>query len=130
MSLIAYTKDKNMDIITMDKLIKKFKTTSDNLELIQLLEFMGERLNLLTKKCLVNSPEQVKQVNKQEVSEQSEFLIKSFKITTSKLYLILGENEALEYEFNKDNISECYEYINSNRINKNVIGVLFKKISI
>ena len=96
MSLIEYAKDKNRDIVMMERLIKNFKNTSDNLQLIQLLEFMGERINVLTNKSLVNSPDKVKQNNKEKSVEQSNFQIKSFKITTSKLYLIMDKNEALE----------------------------------
>ena len=130
MSLIQYAKDKNMEVVTMDNLLKKFKKTSDDLELIQLLEYMSERINALTKNSSITPPKHLKENNKRCSVEQSNFQIESFKLTTSKLYLILGDNEALEYEFNKDNISKCYEFINSGRIDKSSIGTIFKKVSV
>ena len=130
MSLIEYAKDKNMDIVTMDNLLKKFKKNNDNLELIQLLEFMAERINILSKKTSTETSHKVKDGNKSHSSEQNGFQIQSFKMTTTKLYLIIGENQALEYEFNKDNISKCYELIDSGRIDKTLIGTIFKKVTI
>ena len=62
--------------------------------------------------------------------ESNEFIIKQFKITTDKLYLIMNKDEALEYEFKKEDMSKCYEIISSNRIAKSDIGTIFKKVSI
>lgn len=130
MSLIEYAKDKNMDIVTMDNLLKKFKKNNDNLELFQLLEFMAERINILSKKTSSEISHKVKEGSNSHSLEQNGFQIHSFKMTTTKLYLIIGENQALEYEFNKDNISKCYELIDSGRIDKTLIGTIFKKVSI
>ena len=98
--------------------------------MIQLLEFMAERINILSKKTSTETSHKVKDGNKSHSSEQNGFQIQSFKMTTTKLYLIIGENQALEYEFNKDNISKCYELIDSGRIDKTLIGTIFKKVSI
>jgi hypothetical protein len=134
MSLLEYAKDKNMDIVTMNNLVDKFKDNSYDIELVQLLQFMAEKINSLVKeqaKPSVDKKDTDKQSKKKEISkESSEFIIKSFKITTDKLYLIMNKNEALEYEFQKEDISKCYEIINSGRISKSDIGTLFKKVSI
>ena len=134
MSLLEYAKDKNMDVVTMDNLVQKFKDTSDDIELTQLLEFMAEKINLLMKQSSKKSIE--KQVttkqkkNKEFVKESNEFVIESFKITTNKLYLMMDKNEALEYEFQKEDLSKCFEMISSQRIAKSDIGTVFKKVSI
>tara|TARA_Y100000590_G_C15589556_1_gene965493 strand:- start:382 stop:771 length:390 start_codon:yes stop_codon:yes gene_type:complete len=129
MSLLEYAKDKNMDIVTMDNLVNKYKKKSDDIELLQLLEFMAEKINSLMKA----NPEisAGKQLLKNPVSkEQNSFIIKSFKVTSNKLYLILGKNEALMYEFKKENIGQCFEKISSERVLKSDIGTIFKKVTI
>ena len=68
--------------------------------------------------------------NKEIVKESNEFVIESFKITTNKLYLMMDKNEALEYEFQKEDLSKCFEMISSQRIAKSDIGTVFKKVSI
>ena len=130
MSLIEYAKDINMDIVTMDNLVKKFKKQNDNMELIQVIEFMAEKINILTNSSSSNISQKVTETKKLSFVEQDSFKIDSFKITTTKLYLIISEDEALEYEFDKDNISKCYEFINSDRIDKTSIGTIFKKVFI
>lgn len=134
MSLIEYAKDKNMDIVTMDNLVRKFKKQNDDMELIQLLEFMAERINTLTKNSSKNSSknvsDKVAETKKLPPVEQDSFKVESFKVTTTRLYLIISKDEALEYEFDKDNISKCYEFINSDRIDKTSIGTIFRKIFI
>ena len=134
MSLIEYANDKNMDIVTMDNLVKKFKKQNDDMELIQVIEFMAERINVLTnnssKSSSKNTSEKVTEIKKVPPVEQDGFKVNSFKVTTTKLYLIISKDEALEYEFDNDNISKCYEFINSDRIDKTSIGPIFKKVFI
>mgnify|MGYP001226500842 CR=1 FL=1 len=134
MSLLEYAKNKNMDVVTMDNLVKKFKDKNDDAELNELLQFMAEKINFLMKqssKESIKTQDTTKQTkNKEIVKEANEFIVKSFKITTDKLYLIMGKNEALEYKFEKDNISKCFEIITSQRISKSDIGTIFKKVSI
>jgi hypothetical protein len=132
MSLLEYAKNKNMDVITMDNLVQKFKDKNDDAELNELLQFMAEKINVLMKKSSKESiqeqdtPKQTK--NKAIVKEADEFIVQSVKITTNKLYLMIGKNEALEYEFQKEDISKCLEIITSQRISKSDIGTLFKKV--
>ena len=136
MSLIEYAKKQNMDVVTMNNLVKKFKKQNDDMDLIELLEFMAERINVLTNDSSKKSSEKpdMKHVQKKTESKkknavvQDSFKVKSFKVTTTKLYLIISKDEALEYEFDKDNISKCYEFINSDRIDKASIGTIFKKV--
>ena len=133
MSLLEYAKDKNMDIVTMDNLVKKFKDTSDDIELTQLLEFMSEKINVLMKESSKKSTQKEvisKQKNNVIVKESNEIVIKSFKITTDKLYLMINKSEALEYQFDKGDISQCYEIISTQRIAKTDIGNVFKKVSL
>lgn len=132
MSLLEYAKNKNMDVITMDNLVQKFKDKNDDVELNELLQFMAEKINFLMKKSSKESiekqdtPKQTK--NKAIIKEADEFIVQSVKITTNKLYLMIGKNEALEYEFQKEDISKCLEIITSQRISKSDIGTLFKKV--
>lgn len=132
MSLLEYAKNKNMDVVTMDNLVKKFKDKNDDAELNELLQFMAEKINFLMKKSSKESiekhdtPKQTK--NKAIIKESDEFIVKSVKITSNKLYLMIGKNEALEYEFQKEDISKCFEIITSQRISKSDIGTLFKKV--
>jgi hypothetical protein len=134
MSLLEYAKDKNMDVTTMNNLVDKFKDNSYDIELVQLLQFMAEKINSLMKESSKKNVEKQvtdKQAKKKAITNESdEFSIKSFKITTDKLYLIMNKNEALEYEFQKEDIAKCFEMISSNRIAKSDIGTLFKKVSI
>ena len=133
MSLLEYAKDKNMDVVTMNNLVDRFKDNSLDIELIQLLQFMAEKINSLVKESSKKPVEKQgddKQKKKEMSKESNEFIIKSFKITTDKLYLIINKNEALEYEFQKEDMSKCYEIISSNRIAKSDFGTLFKKVSI
>jgi hypothetical protein len=130
MSLLEYAKDKNMDIVTMNNLIEKFKTKNDNIELIQLLEFMAEKINLLMKQNSKKTTPSTPYHKTTIVKEQEGFKIDSFRITTDKLYLMIGKNEALEYEFQKDDISKCFEIISSERINKTDVGTVFKRVAL
>tara|TARA_R110002074_G_scaffold95301_1_gene207583 strand:- start:1 stop:390 length:390 start_codon:yes stop_codon:yes gene_type:complete len=129
MSLLEYTKDKNMNIVTMNNLFSKYKEKSDDIELLQLLDFMGEKINSLMRA----NPEisAGKQLLKNPIAnEQNVFIIKSFKVTSDKLYLMLNKKEALVYEFKKENIGQCFEKISSERVLKSDIGNIFKKVTI
>jgi hypothetical protein len=131
MSLIEYAKKQNMNIVTMNNLVKNFKKNNDDMDLIQVIEFMAERINILSNNSLENTgvkETQKAESKKKNVVDQDSFKVISFKVTTTKLYLIINRDEALEYEFDKDNISKCYEFINSNRIDKAFIGTVFKKV--
>ena len=125
MSLLEYVKNDDVNILT--DLLNNYKKKSDDIELIQLLEFMTEKMTSLLKENKKLSNNSAK---KKDAVQKTSFTIKTFKITVDKLYLIIDKNEALEYVFKKESLTKCYEIINSGRIHKSDIGTIFNKVTI
>ncbi len=122
MSIIEYSK--NTDIEIMNGLLKNFKSKTEDIELLQLLEFMTDKMNDLLK----SKTKEITNTKKITQVEKNEFCIKEYKVTAKKLYLIIDDKTALEYIFTEETLSKCYEIINNGRIQKSDIGSIFNKI--
>lgn len=126
MSLMEYIQKDDGDFQIIKDIMKSFKSKNDNVELNQILDFLINKVEKIS--IEIPSVQKKKELVKNVTAKEKDYFeIKSFKITSTALYLITGEKEALVYQFDKDTIKKCYEIINSGFLYKKDIGIMFKK---